>query len=297
MRVISLLKHYEIPFKVYYVDLNELKINIEINHSVIFIDDININEYSSVWFRRCNFYSYLNLYDLDFSSYELREYLSNEKKTLFNFILKSIEKMPINKIGSPSFLDYNKLEILKIAQEVGFTIPNTQITNYRNLIKIEKPISKPISEVFLRKIKNRIYETSTQEIPKLNQLNEYFFYSLFQENIPKKIECKSVFFNSKIYTLGLLTQDYDKTKTDSRNYSYIDEIKMIPINIPNHFEILIQKFFNKIKLNFGIIDFIITPEFDFIFLELNPFGQFDDIVEIGNYELYEDIVQFLNKKK
>jgi hypothetical protein len=32
-------------------------------------------------------------------------------------------------------------------------------------------------------------------------------------------------------------------------------------------------------------------------LELNPFGQFDDIVEIGNYELYEDIVQFLNKKK
>lgn len=202
-RVISLLKHYEIPFKVYYVDLNELKINIEINHSVIFIDDININEYRSVWFRRCNFYSYLNFNDIDFSSYELREYLSNEKKTLFKFILKCIEEMPIKKIGSPLFLDYNKLEILKIAQEVGFLIPNTQITNNRDLIKIDKPISKPISEVFFRQIKSKIYETYTQEIPKLNQLNEYFFYSLFQENIPKKIECKSVFFNSKIFTLGL----------------------------------------------------------------------------------------------
>jgi hypothetical protein len=304
-QVIALMQNQNISHKVIFTDEKDINVyvNISANDEVtIFIEDNPIETFSAVWFRRTNFYSYLFIEEKvpNNIQYEISEYLSYEKKILFEFILKYLHQYAVNTIGNPIFStnNVNKLEILCLAKECGFQIPQTEITNLkRNLQHNHNLISKPIGEIFFRQIENEFYQSSTTFVDTLaNEIADNFFYSLFQENVTKKIELKVIFFNRKTYSVAYFTQMKEDTLIDSRNFQFENDIKITPFQIPCDIEDKLNFLFDRLNLNFGVVDFIIDDNNNFIFLELNPVGQFHDIVTIGNYSLYHDIFQFLQKQ-
>jgi D-alanine-D-alanine ligase-like ATP-grasp enzyme len=50
---------------------------------------------------------------------------------------------------------------------------------------------------------------------------------------------------------------------------------------------------NKLDLNCGSIDMIVTPKNEYVFLEVNPVGQFGMVSYPCNYNLEKKIAEYL----
>ena len=150
-RVIAFLRKSAIAFRAVFIDKEDANIEINVDGDKILIDDINIESFTGVWLRRFNFHSYLFLdKEIDTANRQLLEYLSNEKKQLFEYVLNRIYAKVKNVIGHPDYIEMNKLQTLQEAKNVGFIIPQTQvIVEKKKLISnVSSLISKPIGECF-----------------------------------------------------------------------------------------------------------------------------------------------------
>ncbi len=50
---------------------------------------------------------------------------------------------------------------------------------------------------------------------------------------------------------------------------------------------------SHININSGSIDMILTPELDYVFLEVNPIGQFAQISKFCNFHIHKYIAEHL----
>jgi glutathione synthase/RimK-type ligase-like ATP-grasp enzyme len=127
----------------------------------------------------------------------------------------------------------------------------------------------------------------------IEDLNDYFFVSIFQEYIEKKYEIRVFFFEDKYYPMAIFSQNDEGTKIDFRNYNREKPNRCVPIKLP---KIILSKLNNLMcekNLNSGSIDIIVTPENDFVFLEVNPQGQFHWLSESCNYYIEREIANSL----
>ncbi len=60
-------------------------------------------------------------------------------------------------------------------------------------------------------------------------------------------------------------------------------------------ELKINAFMQDVNLNSGSLDFIYTPEREFVFLEVNPVGQFDWLSTHCNYFIEKHIADELGR--
>lgn len=288
LRLIHLLTKNNIKYYFLCIDEEDPLIHINIETNDIFINDVDYREYKAIWFRRFNFQSYLFLCNEICT--EVAEYLSYEKKRLFEFVLQNLyEKCPI-KIGNPKYENINKLLVLQKAKSYNLKVPPTIVSNFKSNICFKDYISKPIGEVFFRRIGNTVFQTFTEKVDPLD-LSNSFFYSLFQQNLQKKLECKSIYFNGMFYTIGF--KSLVDNIIDYRNYNHNKEMKIFPMELPNDIKSRLIQLFHSFNLNFGVVDMVIDNNNDYILLEINPEGQFDDIVEYGNFPIYEKIYNYL----
>jgi D-alanine-D-alanine ligase-like ATP-grasp enzyme len=86
----------------------------------------------------------------------------------------------------------------------------------------------------------------------------------------------------------------DKTTTiDFRNYNSEIPNRTVPFILPENIKKGLIELTKKIGINSGSIDMIVTPENDYIFLEVNPVGQFGMTSYPCNYNLEKRIAEFL----
>ena len=70
-------------------------------------------------------------------------------------------------------------------------------------------------------------------------------------------------------------------------------IREIPYDLPDELDVRIKLFMNRIGLECGSLDFVLTTNDDYYFLEVNPVGQFGWVSEICNYNLYSVVAEYL----
>lgn len=226
--------------------------------------------------------------------------LSNEIyefRTFLNFNLKDALWVP-----KFSRTIVNKLSVLETAKKIGINVPDYIVTNSKKELEVffnkkEKIITKAIGNFAISKTEkgkmvNPIYtKVITKKI--LNKLPETFFLSIVQEYIAKDKEYRILFFNDKIYTVEILTQEYENTIIDSRNIDQNSEsIRIIKSFLPQDIEKKIIKLMKKIDLNIGSID-MIERDGLFFFLEVNPVGQMSGYSIRGNLDFEKEIVEFM----
>ena len=195
----------------------------------------------------------------------------------------------------------SKLLQLKVAMECGMTIPTTLCSNDPQdiryfLLKHESDgvIYKPLcSNIWFEDNLKMLYTSkiSFLELPN-NQLLQ-LSPGIFQKEIKKKYELRITCFGDFLVAAKLNSQCHQEGKIDWRA---IHEGKMIiePYTIHPALEQQIRKFMRKIGLVFGSFDFIVTPEDNYIFLEINEQGQFLWIEEYcPELKMLDIFVQFL----
>jgi glutathione synthase/RimK-type ligase-like ATP-grasp enzyme len=194
----------------------------------------------------------------------------------------------------------SKIYQLQIAKELGFNIPPSLITNKSNIaikfINEFESVIKPIKTGFIEDEGKEkvIFTTLFQDTSKLERIQSCPTY--FQKFINKVADVRVTVIGNKVFPALILSQEYNETKIDWRKAEKI-KLNYERIELPQYITDLCIKLTKKLGLNFGAIDFVKDDADDYIFLEINPNGQWAWIEKQLNYNLSHEISNLLIYEK
>ena len=97
--------------------------------------------------------------------------------------------------------------------------------------------------------------------------------------------------------MAIFSQNDKQTKVDFRNYNDNKPNRYVPYVLPKNIELKITQLMQKLDLNTGSVDLIKNHDGNYVFLEINPVGQFGMVSEPCNYYLEKIIAEYLINKK
>ena len=271
---------------------NSEELNLSINGG-------KISYLDKYWYRRGRF-SFDNYFlSDDFSQFEKKAARENLTKIL-EFIQNIQFKNAINKYSDNKI---DKLEMLNCCKKCDLKIPDTIVTNSYIKLKyfirkhkqvISKPIQYPILE-YEQYNETIFFSTKTELVTEenLDSFSSSFLPSLFQQYIDKKFEIRSFFINEKFYSMAIFSQENPKTKIDFRDYDYERPNRTVPFKLPQKIEKKLSNLMKNLNMNSGSLDIIYTPNHEYVFLEVNPVGQFQWLSYHCNYFIEKIVAKIL----
>ncbi|HEY0739515.1 MAG TPA: hypothetical protein VGD69_31615 [Herpetosiphonaceae bacterium] len=117
--------------------------------------------------------------------------------------------------------------------------------------------------------------------------------SIFQPYIEKAFELRIVVVGRRIFACAIHSQQSDRSREDWRRYD-LENTPYLPYTLPAEIEAKLLAFMDRLGLVFGSIDMIVTPDGEYIFLEINPGGQFDWIAQRTGMPIYQHVAALLS---
>lgn len=229
----------------------------------------SMEELKSVYFRRAPSLFPMSINPDDTS------FINGERRDFFEGLYLNLNVKWLNPIFS-TYKAEKKLYQLKTAKEIGFTIPNTIISNDpKEIIKfIEdngKCIIKPISHG-LQISDEGAFSIYTTEITDTSFLEtDKLFESpvMVQSKINNYRDIRSTVIGRNIFSVEIEKEDTAGVdwRTPEVKKSY--RIHELPENINR----LVFSLHKKLNLVYSAFDFILTPNGEYVFLETNPAGE------------------------
>jgi hypothetical protein len=215
------------------------------------------SQYRSIWYRRTK------LPEIEGLNNAERLYVLGETDV---FIRNLFLTLPSKWLSVPECVEKaeNKFLQLQIANEIGFKIPNTIVTNSSHDIKQfynennRSIIIKPISQKRIQYNNSDGAMIFTNEVPGLliEKLESYDLTpTIFQEKLNKEYELRITVVGDKVFPAAVYSQDDKDTLVDWRK----KKLKFYEITIPKDIESKCLKLLNKFGLSFGAI--VGFPEF------------------------------------
>lgn len=254
-----------------------------INHDVVWNAkgsnfQINNDKFDVVWYRRPKKPTISKSIDeLDIKNSE------KENAMLYQTFWENIahHALWINPVKNARAAN-SKLLQLKIASKCGLEIPPTLISNNPTDIKLflnkfgdNNVIYKPLFPLhWIRDREMRLTYTSKiklADLPEDDVLQST--PGIFQKAIEKSYELRVTYFGSRAVAIKINSQIHKKGIMDWR-YVPIDELPIEEYTLPAHVDTKCQALMKDLGLVFGCFDFIVTPDHQYIFLEINEAGQF-----------------------
>jgi len=257
---------------------------------------IDLAAISSIWYRRgdINFFDKLNIVE---DLFDIKKYMDDEYSVLHDFIIYYLESKP--KIDGFRTSVVNKLKVLKIAKEIGLSIPITLIFQGSFPDNIYGDyITKSLSEVYRTEtIDNGYYYTPTTLIDPKSERLKGLCYSLskLQNHIEKECDVRVFYIKGNFYSMAIMSQNNEKSTVDFRHYPSDPPNRSFPVKLPENVENMLDSLMVKLLLDSGSIDLILDKYGNFIFLEINPVGQFGMTSLPCNYYLQKKIALKLSK--
>jgi ATP-GRASP peptide maturase of grasp-with-spasm system len=264
---------------------------------------LRLHDIDAVWYRKgrnwlCDhFYPVTVAGHAYFSAY-LNHKIKQEEATLAAYLHHLIENtVPV--LGTAGKGNLNKLLVLRAARETGLLIPDFYVTDHRAGVD---QVLDQTPDLITKAMSDGLYcfeetQTRTGYFSYTEQLNSvmtaglpaHFSPSFLQKNIAKKFEVRVFFLEGKCYSMAILSQADEQTKTDFRKYNEKKPNRYVPFILPREIEDKINRLFDKLELNTGSADLLVDQDDDFYFLEINPVGQFGMVSGPCNYFLEKQV--------
>lgn len=242
--------------------------------------DIVLSDVKVAWMRRLNDsdFDYSKVHKLD------RDTVRRECGAFFRNVYAVIQKsgcICINDENLSKRID-NKAVQLMFAKEVGLKIPSTIISNDADEVAdfatrhggrlIVKPFFQELWEDEDGRALQLASVTFLEQIIE-NKNSIKLCPNIYQELVEKAYELRVVVMGEEIYPVRIESQVAEATKIDWRvdpgSCSILQEQ-----DFPSEVRSKVLKFMRMCGMEFGSLDMIVTPEGDYIFLEINEQGQF-----------------------
>lgn len=182
----------------------------------------------------------------------------------------------------------NKIYQLIYAERNGWMIPNSYIGNSNvkatELLK-EKAIIKPISM-------GKLVCGDSIEIYQTNYFNEFdedisLTPVYLQQYITKQYEVRMTWINDHVYPVKIDSKDKLDWRKDYSGHSYS------MIECPTFIMDKCRSMMSDFELKFGAFDFIVNENDEWVFLEVNPNGQWQWLEQALNLQISKKIVEYL----
>jgi ATP-grasp ribosomal peptide maturase len=258
---------------------------------------IHFDQIASIWYRRPTPFEF----DPTLTP-SGHQFASAEARMAIGGILRSIDCFWVNHPEKMVTADYKPLQ-LKLASSCGLEIPPSLITNDPDAVVrffedckgevIYKTLSGGMT---LSETGNAssIY-TSRVTVDDLREIQRVRHTAcLFQGNVPKRVELRITIIGAQVFTAEIYSQHSEKTATDWRA-SYQDLSygrHQLPAEIRDKCLAITQ----QLGLAYAAIDMILTPDDKYVFLEINPNGQWGWIEHATGLPLCGTLVDLLTKQ-
>lgn len=197
----------------------------------------------------------------------------------------------------------SKIHQLNIAHQIGLEIPKTILTNdpeeaKRFISTIHGPIvTKPLSRGYINDNNQpgAIYTNliETKHLERIQQIR--YTPSLFQEYVPKDVELRITVVGKNVFTAEIHSQQKKETRHDWRHDTLALKHREHPL--PDNIKLKCIQLAKTFDLEFGAIDMILTPDGRYVFLEINPNGQWAWIEEMTGLPISEAMIELLRQGK
>ena len=303
--IIKELKNRKIEF--YRFNSEELNITCSVTLNItddkfILFDKIskksyNLKLFTSVYFRRPEIPTFdsssLNTGEIQFIKNEIAYTLEGIYKVLRNAYWIS----PIFSIREAE----NKIFQLEIAKSIGFKIPDSIVTNsfYDSVDFYNKMngecIIKPIRSGLIEDNNNpKVIFTNALTMRPSSKEQVEFSPNFFQRNIAKRYDIRVIVVGNTTFATLIHSQNNAETKIDWRRGEY--PLKHTKTELPDSIKKKCISMLKELKLRFGAIDLILNKKHEYIFLEINPNGQWAWIEKQTGHRISKEIVNLLENE-
>jgi glutathione synthase/RimK-type ligase-like ATP-grasp enzyme len=238
---------------------------------------IELNNLTSVWFRRPQ----PPAADDRIADQLTRRYLNQECATVLNDLWHALECPVVP--APPNTLRRAELKAaqLNTAGRLGFELPPTLITsNPQELLDFYRAhngqiISKLPSSMLYQhagQTFNRYtHVVSTREIACAEAVRQCPI--IFQAYVPKRLEVRATVVGKRVFAAEIYSQQTQRTRYDWRRYDHYETpygVHALPAALAQQCVALVE----TLGLSYGTIDLVLTPDGRYVFLEINPNGQY-----------------------
>ncbi|WP_025144434.1 grasp-with-spasm system ATP-grasp peptide maturase [Pedobacter jeongneungensis] len=276
--------------------------------SMLVNKNIQLMDAKATWFRKFGLFFESNIYSPSKKLFEgkLHYFMHNEHDALMNAIYAPLS-LKTKWLCNPLIANnLSKFQQLVAASRAGLDIPESRVTNRAGAVTqqvkntFKRFLLKPLGECEVIFHKALAYYITPQLLsPTLfsERVKARFFPSLIQEYLEKDVELRIFFLDGVSYAMSIFSQLDEQTKVDYRNYNHKKPNRWVPFKLPLAISDSIKIMMESLQLNTGSVDMIKTKDGRYVFLEVNPKGQFDMVSKPCNYYLEEKIALSLIKKK
>lgn len=285
--IIRVTSENKIKVEIVRIGNKEDDISVSINNNKLQFSNVH-----SFWIRN-GYFSHDYYFESGDAKIDNRvnQFLNTEWKFLTDYFIFHLSAKK-KRIGNYKELVPNKLIQLYLAQNVGLKIPDTKIIsdNVSSLCNNDNFITKPIKDIFTFE-KEMTGLASKTKILSISKNQTDFFPSLVQNKVDNKFELRICFFNNKYFPAAIFTGD--NAEIDYRSESNKENLRIVPYLLPTKVKRKLKKLMKLLKVESGSIDMIVTKNMEYIYLEVNPIGYFDNISTMCNYNIEKYIAKFL----
>jgi glutathione synthase/RimK-type ligase-like ATP-grasp enzyme len=239
---------------------------------------INIKDIYSVWFRKIG----SPHIDKEMDPL-LRDGCIKESTEVLNIFLDQLNAPNIVRcIDHPAIVRKveNKLYQLKAAQSVDIRAPKTLITNNpRQLNDFYREmggniIAKMLTPLTVSMEGNTPFVYTSRVGPEDLESADMLRFSpmAFQEYIEKEYELRIIYVDGQLFTGAVHSKSFSEEPVDWRAADH-KEFKWENFKVPTGFADKIRTFMKNVGLYFGALDVIVQPDGQYVFLEVNPTGE------------------------
>jgi len=263
----------------------ELTLNIHLDgdrRQILMRDDdgveTDLTQVESVWYRRTRFGGLLP----DTMDKQHKTAAAREIRATVLGMLAALDAFKLDPLRLVRLAGNKQLQ-LQIAHDVGLETPPTLTTNDPNAVRSfyetnkAGTVAKMLSSfaIFDDEGKDHVVFTTPLKPENLQNLDSLRLCPMtFQVMVPKKLELRVTVVGDKVFAASIDSQASDRAKVDWRREGEALLEQWTPYDLPADVQQRILRLMDHFGLNYGAIDIIVTPDDRYVFLEVNPVGEF-----------------------
>lgn len=239
---------------------------------------LELTEVSAVWYRR---FAPGGLIPTTIEP-QIRQASIGESRATILGMIASLRAFHLDSRINVEQAKHKQLQ-LQVARELNLEIPRTLTSNNPEKVRSfaqecsGKIITKMLSSfaVYDAQGQEQVVFTNPVTAEDLEHLAGLRFCPMtFQEDIPKALELRTTIVGQQIFTASIDSQRLSRARSDWRRQGLALLKQWQPYQLPQVIETKLLKLMKYFGLNYGAIDLILTPDERYVFLEVNPVGEF-----------------------
>lgn len=263
-------------------------------------DSLDCSSIRSVWYRKPEPYGVTAAVPAT-----QREFASDECREAVHGIYNHLRHKPWVDDPGTAYRASNKPLQLEVASQLGFLIPYSCITNDPSVALdfyndcggavVYKTLSQPRISHSLSEVSGGEYAVYTTPISSADSSlwdSVYLAPCLFQERVAKLFDIRVTVVGSEVFAAEIRSQEDDESVVDWRRGD-VTKLEYRPHTLPAAVATGCVKLLRLLGLNFGAIDLLLTPDSRYVFLEVNPNGQYGWLEQLAGLPISEALARHL----